>query len=91
MDTRDPASRPMASPSAITDLKVTLNPPALDFSKREDVERWLADKPRDVAVAFAARAALRVVPLLDTVLRPRGGRVSRVGSRGPFLGRNQFL
>ncbi len=41
--------------------------------------RWLADKPRDAAVALAARAALRVAPLLVNALGPRGGGASRVG------------
>ena len=45
-----------------------------DFSKREDVEHWLggirpAQRRRDVAIAFAARAALRVLPLLVSELR----------------------
>jgi hypothetical protein len=41
----------------------------IDFSDREEVKRWLdaiepAERRREVAVALAARAALRVVPLL---------------------------
>jgi hypothetical protein len=43
------------------------------------VERWLADKPRDVAVVFAARVALRAAPALVTALGPRGSDTSRVG------------
>ena len=43
------------------------------------MERWLADKPRDVAVVFAARVALRAAPALVTALGPRGSDTSRVG------------
>jgi hypothetical protein len=52
----------------------------VDFSKKVDVERWLAGKSHDDAVVFAARAALRVAPLLVTALGlgPRGGGPSRV-------------
>jgi hypothetical protein len=35
------------------------------FESNEDVARWLANKPRDVAVVLAARAALRIVPVLS--------------------------
>jgi hypothetical protein len=42
------------------------------FSSLEDIARWLADKPRDVAVVFAARVALRVVPLLVRTFRLGG-------------------
>jgi hypothetical protein len=34
------------------------------FTSHEDVTCWLEGKPRDVAVVFAARAALRVIPVL---------------------------
>src|SRR5258706_41450 len=44
----------------------------VDFSNREHVRRWLADKPRDVATVVAARAALRVVPLLVTGIATPG-------------------
>jgi hypothetical protein len=37
------------------------------FSSPEDIARWLADKPRDVAVVLAARVALRVIPLARTL------------------------
>ncbi len=45
----------------------------IDFSDREDVQRWLdtiepAKRRREVAVALAARAALRVTPLLGREL-----------------------
>jgi hypothetical protein len=39
----------------------------VEFSKREDLERWLEDKPREWAVVLAARAALRAAPTLSTV------------------------
>jgi hypothetical protein len=50
----------------------------VDFSNRKEVERWLeqnkpARRRREVAVALAARAALRVAPLLGQELT-RGGR-----------------
>ena len=35
---------------------------------RKDLESWLESRPREDAVALAARAALRVVPLLVTAL-----------------------
>jgi hypothetical protein len=37
--------------------------PVPAFSSPEDIARWFADKPRDVAVVLAARVALRVIPL----------------------------
>jgi hypothetical protein len=54
------------------------NKPAVDFSNPEDVKRWLSDKPNDIAVLFAARAALRVAPALVDALGPLGGGASRV-------------
>jgi hypothetical protein len=40
----------------------------VEFSNREDVERWLWRKPREVAIVIAARAALRAVPALASIL-----------------------
>jgi hypothetical protein len=40
---------------------------------------WLLDKPRDVAVVFAARMALRVAPLLTGVRGLRGGAADDFG------------
>lgn len=36
----------------------------VDFKERNDFEAWLEDKPREWAVVLAARAALRVAPIL---------------------------
>jgi hypothetical protein len=49
----------------------------VDFSKRDEVKRWLdaiepAERRREVAVAMAARAALRGVPLLAGALNSGG-------------------
>jgi hypothetical protein len=52
-------------------------PADIDFSNRNDVRRWLLNKPREVAVVFAARAALRVAPLLAGALRPRRGGIDQ--------------
>ena len=47
---------------------------AVDFSERMDIKRWLdrimpAERQREVAVALAARTALRVLPLAGNKLR----------------------
>jgi hypothetical protein len=39
-------------------------PADIDFSRRDDIKRWLSNRPPKVAVMFSARAALRVAPLL---------------------------
>ena len=36
------------------------------FTSHEDVARWLEKKPKNVAVVFAARAAMRVIPVFAT-------------------------
>jgi hypothetical protein len=89
IEMHEPPLRPVAPPSAVTDLRAALNispndPPPLDFSKMEDVERWLADKPRDVAVVFAARAALRVIPVLASTFGLHGRELNNV-QRGTVL------
>jgi hypothetical protein len=47
----------------------------VDFSRPDEVKRWLdaiepAERRREVAVALAARAALRVLPFVGHALRP---------------------
>lgn len=51
----------------------------VEFSKRDDVQRWLQDKPREIAVVIAARAALRAIPALALALGPRGGGAREAG------------
>lgn len=43
----------------------------IQFRSRSDVHEWAENKPRDVLVVFAARAALRVVPTFITLLDKR--------------------
>ncbi len=52
---------------------------AVTITSKEELERWLSDKPREWAVAIAARAALRVVPVLGTEGERRGRTDARVG------------
>ncbi|MBI3673888.1 MAG: hypothetical protein HY245_10815 [Rhizobiales bacterium] len=40
-----------------------------DVTSRKELENWLTTQPRDVSVAIAARAALRVLPILATAFR----------------------
>jgi len=55
-----PAARPQGAPDGTGQLA--------EFNNREDLERWLKDRPREDVVVIAARAALRVLPLLVTAL-----------------------
>jgi hypothetical protein len=36
----------------------------VDFSNHDEAQRWFEGQPREVAVAMAARAALRVLPMI---------------------------
>jgi hypothetical protein len=38
-----------------------------------DLQKWLVSQPREVAIAIAVRAALRVLPLIERELPVRGG------------------
>jgi hypothetical protein len=51
--------------------------PLAEINNKEEFEAWLRKQPREVAVAFAARAALRVLPILQTA--------QRRGVRGDFF------
>ena len=37
-----------------------------DIRNRSQFEAWLGKQPREVAVALAARVALRVLPIVET-------------------------
>lgn|GEM_PF-2205245 len=50
-----------------------------DFSNRKEAESWLADQPREAALIFAARAALRTVPRLAAAFAPTGSEGTLVG------------
>jgi hypothetical protein len=46
--------------------------PGLEIENHEELEAWLEDKPHEVAVVLAARAALRVAPVLVRILSGAG-------------------
>jgi hypothetical protein len=75
-------SKYLVEPDAVATRLITPGDPVptdINFSNRDEVRRWLSNKPREVAVVFAARAALRVAPLLGRALGPRGGGAAKVG------------
>jgi hypothetical protein len=39
--------------------------PLVEINSSEELEEWLRKQPREVSVAFATRAALRVLPILQ--------------------------
>jgi len=43
--------------------------PLVDFKNATDFEKWRDSKPREVSVALAARAALRVLPIIQMAVR----------------------
>ncbi len=40
--------------------------PLVDFGKPDELRRWLGEQPRQVSIALAARAALRVLAIIGT-------------------------
>ena len=46
----------------------------MDIDSGVKLEIWLHDKPQNVAIAIAARTALRVLPVIATEMPPRGGK-----------------
>jgi hypothetical protein len=48
-----------------------------ELKSQEDVARWLAGKPQDVARVFAMRAALRLIPVLASKFVPHGRELKR--------------
>jgi hypothetical protein len=69
-------TNPAASLGIESDVKGAV---MAEFSTSSDVERWLrtiepAERRREVAIAFAARAALRILPLVGLALGQPGSR-----------------
>ncbi len=47
--------------------------PLVELKNRDELETWLRKQPREVLVAFVARSALRVLPVIWTVQGVKGG------------------
>jgi hypothetical protein len=80
VDTGEPLGADAPSfPPRSSDSNGSWRPADINFSNYDEVRRWVSNKPHEVAAVFAARAALRVAPLLAYALGPRGGGAARIG------------
>jgi len=59
---------PPTNPLVPQAINATYTVMSEDFKNSNEIETWLKTQPRDVICVFAARAALRVVPVLEELL-----------------------